>query len=103
MVTRFSIPSRLAKYVPTCSPDHQGRVELEPVRPERGILEEFLKLPDVPLGPAIGEIRHHVRDDLVPRVLGEVERLADGSDRMAAIGIARNVLRVLASAVTRSG
>jgi len=72
--------------------DHERRVELEPVGPVRGRLEKLAHGLDVALPADARQVGHHVRDDLEAGVLGEREARAHGRHRVAAVGVARDVL-----------
>jgi hypothetical protein len=50
-----------------------------------------LKLPYIALGTAVGQVGHHVGDNLVSRILAHVKRFRDGSDGMASVCIARDI------------
>lgn len=51
-----------------------------------------MELPNVSLGTAVGEVRHHVGDNLVAGVFGHVEGFTDSSDSVASVGVSCNVL-----------
>ena len=109
----------LPKFVQPCAADDQRGVELEPIRPERGVVEKLADGLDVALPAHVGQVWHHVRDHLrwqhrvcastrrdpptpalpsapqcahlEPCVLGELEALAHCSHGVTAIGVACNV------------
>lgn len=51
----------------------------------------YLELFHIPFHAHIGQIRHHVRYDLVTRVLGKMEGLTNSLDGVSAIRVARYV------------
>ena len=86
------VPTRPPQLVQARPPDDEGRVDLQAIAPERGILKELLELFEVPLDPDVGQVRHHVRDDLEPGVFGQMERFGNGADGVPAVGVAGDVL-----------
>ena len=58
--------------------------------------ERGLKAENVPFVAHIGQIRHHVRHHFEPAVFALLERVADGGDGVAAVGVAGNVLELAA-------
>ena len=50
------------------------------------------ELVDIAFQADVGQVGHHVGHDLEARVLAQVEALADGAHRVAAVRIARYVL-----------
>ena len=83
---------RSPQLIQSCAPDHKGGVELQPITPERRVLEKLLELPDIPLHAAVGQIRHHVRDDLVSCVLCHMKRLRNGADSVTTVRVPRYIL-----------
>lgn len=51
-----------------------------------------MELPNVSLGTAVGEVRHHVGDNLVAGVFGHVEGFTDSSDSVSSVGVSCHVL-----------
>ena len=58
-------------------------VQLESVWTKGRVLEKLDKLRNVALEVDVWKVGHHVRHHLEPGVLGEVERLAHGANRVA--------------------
>ena len=58
--------------------------------------EKRLESENVSLVAHVGQIRHHVRHHFESAVLALLERVADGGDGVAAVGVAGNVLELAA-------
>ena len=86
------VSTRPPQLVQASTPDDEGRVDLQPIAPERGIFEEFLELFEVPLDADVWQVRHHVGDDLEPGVFCQMERFGNGANGVTAVGVAGDVL-----------
>lgn len=72
--------------------DNQRGIDLNPIRPEIGVLKELLETLQIPLHPHIGQIRHHMRHNLIRTILGQGEGLLDSLDGMSSVGVPGDVL-----------
>jgi len=78
--------------VETRATDDESRVDLEPIGTEGRVFEVLAELLQVPLHSHVGEVRHHVADDLKAGIFRQLERLRDGSNRVASVRIPRDIL-----------
>ena len=82
----------LPQLVQACAPDHERRVDLQPVRAELRVLEQLAKALEVALEAHVGQVGHDVGHDFVAAVLGHREALLDRLDCVAAVGVPGDVL-----------
>eukprot|EP01139_Manchomonas_bermudensis_P009797 Amastigsp_a339562_118.p2 type:complete len:255 gc:universal Amastigsp_a339562_118:1515-751(-) len=80
------------EFVEPCASDHQRGIDLEPVGTQRRRLKELAEAVEVALAGAVREVRHDVRDDFEPCVLGESERAAHVRHGVSPVCVARHVL-----------
>ena len=71
--------------------DDEGGVDLEAVGAEGRVVEVLAELVQVALEIDVGQVGHHVADDLEAGVLGEGKGVGDGGNRVAAVGVAGDV------------
>lgn len=86
------VPARLPQFVEAGAANNKGRVDLESIRAEQGVLEILTEPEEIAFKADVREIGHHVRNDLEPAVFGELEGFADGADGVAAIGVTSDIL-----------
>ena len=66
---------------------------LKTIRPEVWVLKELSEALHVTFPAHVGQIWHHVSNDLETGILGQVEALTHCCNCVASVGVARNILK----------
>lgn len=80
------------EFVETCAADDKRRVDLQTIGAEGRVFEVLAELVQIALHPDVGEVGHHVADNLETSILGQLERLRDGGNRVASVRVPRHIL-----------
>ncbi|KAH6326069.1 hypothetical protein HBI37_213840 [Parastagonospora nodorum] len=85
------VPSRSPEFVQARPANNQRGIDLQPVGAEVRVCKVLDELVEVALHADVGQVGHHVGDDLEAGVFGEAEGFGNGGDGVPAIGVAGDV------------